>query len=347
MRARAHAAPEVRGHVALALRTALLVLATACVPGVALAQHAGHAGPVSAPAGATRPAAVPDASPVTGHGQATPHAAHPPAAHAAHGARTDLPGASPPPTAPDGPPQPASPAPFAPPTAAERAAAFPDLHGMAMQDHMDDDPVLATLSFDRLERQHGRGGDALAWELQGWVGDLENRLWLRSEGERRGGRVDHGDLELLWGRPTGPWWDVLLGIRHDLGHGPSRDWLALGVQGLAPYKFEVSATAYLGTGGRAALRTEAEYEVLLTNRLILQPRIGANLHARDDPARGTGRGLSDASLGLRLRYEVRRRFAPYAGYEWRRSFGRTADLAQAAGDARSERQWVAGLRFWF
>lgn len=243
---------------------------------------------------------------------------------------------------------PASPAPLLEPTDAERAAAFPaGLDGMDMRDHMDDDPLLATLLFDRLERQHGAGDAGTAWELQGWVGGLENRVWLRSEGERIGGHVAHGDVELLWGRPTGPWWDMLAGVRHDLGPGPSRDWLAVGVQGLAPYKFEVSATAYLGPGGRFGLRAEAEYELLLTNRLVLQPRLEANAYSRDDPARGIGKGISDASLGLRLRYELHRQFAPYAGYEWSRRFGRTSRLAEQAGGDFSEGQWVAGVRFWF
>lgn len=240
-----------------------------------------------------------------------------------------------------------SPAPLAPPTPQELAAAFPDLHGMRMQDHMDDDPVLATLLFDRLEWQDAGDAGGLGWELQGWAGDLQNRIWLRSEGERRHGSTDHGNVELLWGRPTGPWWDALIGVRHDLGHGPSRDWLALGVQGLAPYKFEVSATGYVGREGRLAATLEAEYELLLTNRLILQPRAELEAYSKDDPEGGTGRGLSTASLGLRLRYEFHRQFAPYVGYQWERSFGRTADLADAAGEPRSERVWVAGIRFWF
>lgn len=244
-------------------------------------------------------------------------------------------------------PPPSSPAPLPPPTPEELAAAFPDLHGMRMQDHMDDDPVLATLLVDRIEWQDASDGTGLAWELQGWVGDLENRLWLRSEGERRDGRIGHGDVELLWGRPNGPWWDVLAGARHDFGEGPSRDWLTLGVQGLAPYKFEVAATAYLGTGGRLAGRVEAEYDLLLTNRLVLQPRIEANAYSKDDAERGIGKGISNAELGLRLRYEVHRQFAPYIGHGWSRSFGRTSDMARAAGHEPTERMWVAGLRFWF
>lgn len=244
-------------------------------------------------------------------------------------------------------PSPSSPSALPPPTAEARAAAFPELHGMSMEAHMDDDPVFATLLFDRLEWQGSDDAEGLGWELQGWAGDLENRVWLRSEGERRNGSIEHGDVELLWGRPTGPWWDRVVGLRHDLGHGPGRDWLAVGVQGLAPYKFEVAATAYLGTNGRFAARGEAEYELLLTNRLVLQPRAEVNLHSKDDPERGIGKGLSDAALGLRLRYELHRQFAPYVGYEWSRTFGRTAGLAEDAGGDRSEGTWVAGVRFWF
>ena len=143
------------------------------------------------------------------------------------------------------PPQPApatkpSPAPASElpePTAAERAAAFPDLGAMDMSDHMQEDPLIATLLVDQFEWQDAGDGAGLGWELRGWIGRSNDRVWLRSEGERRDGSTEHGDIELLWGRPTGPWWDVVAGVRHDIGDGPSRDWLAIGVQGLAPYKF--------------------------------------------------------------------------------------------------------------
>jgi len=242
-------------------------------------------------------------------------------------------------------PPPALPA----PTAEERAAAFPDLHGMDMRDHMDDDPLIGMLQFDQLEWQDpADSGDAgLAWNLRGWLGGVSDRAWLRSEGERSGGRTEDGDVELLWGHATGPWWDRMLGLRHDFGEGQPRDWLAVGIQGLAPYKFEVAATAYLGESGRLAARAEAEYELLLTNRLILQPKAEVDLYSKDDPENCIGRGLSSAEFGLRLRYEFRREFAPYFGYVWTRRFGDTADQAEAAGGERSEGRWVAGLRFWF
>ena len=245
--------------------------------------------------------------------------------------------------------QPPSPAPLhlPTPTAEERAAAFPDLGGMDMRDHMDEDPLVATLLFDQLEWRESDRGEGLAWSLRGWIGGSRDRLWVRSEGERRDGVTTHGDVELLWGRPRGPWWDVVAGIRHDIGDGPARDWLALGVQGMAPYKFEIEATAYLGPSGRTALRAEAEYDVLLTNRLVLQPSLEVELHGRDDLPRGIGSGLSEGELGLRFRYEARREFAPYAGYVWSRKFGRTADFARTGGEHVADRMWVAGIRFWF
>ncbi|MFN3701923.1 copper resistance protein B [Thermomonas sp.] len=224
-------------------------------------------------------------------------------------------------------------------TDADRVAAFPALHAA----HAHGDPLVWMVQADRLEYTQD---DALAWEGHAWIGRDRGRLWLRSEGERVRGATE-ASLEALWGRPVDAWWDVLAGVRHDQGHGPARDWLALGVQGLAPYKFEVQATAYLGRGSRSLLQAEAEYDLLLTNRLILQPRVEAVLHGRDDLARDVGAGLSSTSLGLRLRYEVRREFAPYVGYSWSTRHGRTADIARSAGEPVHDRSWVAGIRVWF
>ena len=235
---------------------------------------------------------------------------------------------------------------YSPPplTDADRAAAFPDLSGHDMAEHMDDDPFVWKVMADRLEWQQG---DVLAWEGSAYVGHDRGRLWLRSHGEREQGHDAHASVEVLWGKPVDAWWDLVAGVRQDIGEGPDRSWLALGVQGLAPYKFEISATAYLGDGGRSAASLEAEYEVLLTNKLILQPLVEATLYGRDDPALGIGSGLSEVEAGLRLRYEFRREFAPYIGYEWRRQFGRTADFARDAGETVQDHHWVAGVRFWF
>jgi copper resistance protein B len=235
---------------------------------------------------------------------------------------------------------------FPAPTAAERAAAFPpELEGMGMGTHMDDNPLVAVLRGDELERGDG---DSFGWDLRAGIGRNFDKLWLRSEGERSEGRLEHATSELLWNHATGPWWDRTIGVRHDSGlGGTSRDWAAIGVQGLAPYKFELEATGYIGTSGRLAARFEGEYEILLTNRFILQPKLEANLYSQDDDDNRIGKGLSDAEFGLRLRYEFSPRFAPYVGHVWRRRFGGTADRHEADGGAADEHGWVAGIRFWF
>lgn len=225
---------------------------------------------------------------------------------------------------------------------ADRAAAFPDASGHAAHDAAIHSVWLA----DRLEWQDTDAG-TLAWEGLAWIGGDVHRAWLRTEGEAEDGAVDHANVEVLYGRAVTAWWDVVAGVRHDFGEGPSRTWAALGVQGLAPYKFEVEATAYVGDGGRTAASLEAEYDTLITNRLVLQWVGEATLNGRDDPARGIGSGLSTVEAGARLRYEVTRRFAPYVGVEWERAFGETADLRRDEGHAVEDTRLVAGIRFWF
>lgn len=228
-------------------------------------------------------------------------------------------------------------------TEADRAAAVPPPH-----DHpVHDDGIFSYLLVDRLEGWSADPGSAFAWEAQGWIGTDLDRLWVRTEGERVDGRLHGADLELLYGRSVGPWWDVVAGIRHDAIPGAPQDFVAVGVQGLAPWKFEVAATGYVGTGGQTAARLEVEYEVLLTNRLVLQPRVEADLYGKDDARRGIGAGLGTAEWGLRLRYEFTRRFAPYVGIARERAFGETAGLRRSAGEDVVETRWVAGVRAWF
>ena len=211
-------------------------------------------------------------------------------------------------------------------------------------------PICATFgmfAFDRLEHAAGDGSSATAWSAQGWLGGDMDKVFFRSEGVRENGAFEHADAELSWSHAIAPFWDGQIGVRRDFGRGPDRTWAAFGVQGLAPYWFELAATAYVGGQGRTALRLEAEYEALLTQRWVLQPRFELNAYGKADPAAQVGAGLSDAALGLRLRYEVRREFAPYVGVEWSRRFGRSADFARADGESAGQLQWVAGLRFWF
>lgn len=234
--------------------------------------------------------------------------------------------------------------PFPQPTAEERAAAFPDLGGMDMSEHMVEDPWVAALRVDQLETDEDH---VPGLNFRASLGGSYDKLLLRSEAEKPRDEPSHGNAELLWSHATGPWWDRVIGVRSDFGDGPSRQWLALGVVGLAPYKFEIEATAYVGESGRFAARVEGEYEILLTNRWILQPKLEANLYSKDDVENGIGKGLSDAGFGLRLRHEFSPRFAPYIGYAWSRKFGDSADLAEATGESASEHGWVVGLRFWF
>lgn len=233
--------------------------------------------------------------------------------------------------------------PIPPLSDADRAAAFAEL--ARPMEHAS--PVNRYVLLDRLETWDAGRATGQAWDGLAWVGSDLHRLWLRSEGERVGGRTEAADLEALYGRSVSPWWDLLVGVKHDFQPGNAQDWVAIGVQGLAPYKFEVQATAYVGESGRSLARVEAEYELLLSGRLILQPRVEINAYGKDDPQRGIGSGLSTSELGLRLRWEWRREFAPYLGVVYERAYGNTADLRRLTGDATHDTRLVAGIRIWF
>lgn len=213
---------------------------------------------------------------------------------------------------------------------------------------LSDEHSFGALLVDRFERAYTRhDGTATAYDAQAWFGRDYDRLVLKAEGERAKGKLREARTELLWGHAVATFWDTRLGARYDSGAGPDRAWLAFGIQGLAPYWFEVDATAYVGDSGRSALRLETEYELLLTQRLILQPRVEFDVYGKRDERRQIGSGLSEGSAGLRLRYEVTRQIAPYVGVEWAAKYGQTADFARAEGDRTTETRWVAGIRFWF
>lgn len=212
---------------------------------------------------------------------------------------------------------------------------------------MGDTHLFYGLIIDRLERMRTRDNSSTEYELQGWFGRDYDRAVLKAEGEIDGGEFEHARTELLWGHAVAAYWDTQLGVRYDGGQEASRTWFAFGIQGLAPYWFEVDATAYVGEQGRTAFRFAAEYELLLTQKLILQPRIEANVYGKRDAERELGSGLSDLVAGVRLRYEIRRELAPYVGIERSDKFGGTADFARADGHDTQETRIVAGLRFWF
>jgi copper resistance protein B len=185
------------------------------------------------------------------------------------------------------------------------------------------------------------------WEAQGWYGGDYNKLWVKTEGERVAGATQDARADILWDRIVTRWWDLQAGARQDFGRGPSRTWAALGFEGRAPYWFDVEATFYAGEQGRTAARLKSEYDLLLTQRLIVQPEAEVNLYSKSDPARQIGSGMSDLDLGIRVRYELRREFAPYVGVAWQRLFGATAGQARAAGGSASDIQVLAGVRILF
>lgn len=228
-------------------------------------------------------------------------------------------------------------------TDADRAAAFPPLPGHAVHDKM----LNWFLLFDQLEYQDADEGSVLGWDASAWIGGDIDRLWLRSEGERINGMTEEAELQALWGHAIGPWWELVGGLRQDFEPGSAQTWGAFGIQGMPLYGLEVEATGFIGEQGQSALRLEGDYDLLLTNRLILQPTAELNFYGKNDPERGIGSGLANTEVGLRLRYEIRREFAPYIGVTWNRAYGNSADLAREEGGDVSEARLVAGIRMWF
>jgi len=200
---------------------------------------------------------------------------------------------------------------------------------------------------DRLEFQSGDGG-VLLWDAEGWYGGDINKLWIKTEGEYsfEDGAFEEAEIQALWSRAVSSFWDVQAGIRYDV-EPRGKTHAVIGFQGLAPYWFEVDAAAFVSTDGDVTVRIEAEYELLLTQRLILQPRMEIEAAAQDIPELEIGAGITGLDAGLRLRYEIKREFAPYIGVEWQRSFGETAGLIRAAGGDADKIIFVIGAKIWF
>lgn len=323
--------------------------------------RAGHAMPQTSPpadadphAGHAMPAQTPSAYPDPHAGHAMPQT--PPAAaadpHAGHGSPAV---AGPPniPTSADDPgrpPQPPTPARamtgpvhaadaiFGAETMAEARAALRAESG-AM--------TTTAVVIDRLEVFSGDGEEGWLWDVGGWHGGDINRFWWKSEGDGDFGGSVGGEAQALYSRAIRPFWDLQAGVRQDFGAGPDRTHLVLGIQGLAPYWFEVDAAAFLSTRGDLTARVEAEYDQRITQRLILQPRMELEASASDIPELGLASGFTHVEAGLRLRYEFAREFAPYAGVEYSRDLGGTADLARSRGEEPGGVRWVVGLKAWF
>lgn len=190
--------------------------------------------------------------------------------------------------------------------------------------------------------------ESTEYDVQAWYGTTFNRFVMKTEGEIAKSTLEEMSADLLYSKAFSPYWDLQAGVRVDtLKEGSDRQWLALGLQGLAPYWFELDLTGYLGESGRTAFTAEVEYELLFTQRLILQPRVELTLYGKDDAENELGSGLANSSMGLRLRYEFTRQFAPYISVERVSTYGDTADFVRAAGGDTSDTVVTAGLRFWF
>ena len=219
-----------------------------------------------------------------------------------------------------------------------RAAMLKESGGMAFSQFM----------LDRLEYRMGKGADGYHWEGEGWIGGDINRFAFKTEGEGAfGGPLERAEVQALYSRAIDPWFNLEAGVRHDIRPDPRRTYAVVGIEGLAPYWFEVSAQAFLSNRGDAHLRLEGSYDQRISQRLILQPAAEINVAAQDVPELGIGSGVSDVELGLRLRYEFAREFAPYLGVNWERKLGDTARFARADGERASATSLVMGVRFWF
>ena len=212
---------------------------------------------------------------------------------------------------------------------------------------MNDDPLLTKLTVDQLEIRSDNENSLFVWDAEGWVGKDLNKFWIKTDGEYNNDQIEETEIQALYSRAVAPFWDLQLGWRRNIRPSPDRDWLAIGVKGLAPYFFDIDTALFVGDNGRTAARLQVEYEMMITQRLVLTPEIELNLYGKDDPAVAIGSGFSDIEVGLRLRYEIRREFAPYIGVNWTHLYGDTADYARMEDEDIDDVQLVFGIRSWF
>ncbi|WDF95976.1 MULTISPECIES: copper resistance protein B [Aeromonas] len=210
-----------------------------------------------------------------------------------------------------------------------------------------DEHVFSSMLVDRLEYSSGREENYANYKALAWIGKDYQKIWFKSDGEYKNS-LQETENQILYGYAISSYWDVLMGARYDTYKARSdKGWLALGIQGLAPYWFELDSSLFVDSHGLALLSLEAEYDLLLTQKLILQPQVSVNIYSKDDSDMSVGRGVSDLSAGLRLRYEINRQFAPYIGVEWKTLAGGTYDIAKDNEESTSDTRFITGARFWF
>jgi copper resistance protein B len=213
---------------------------------------------------------------------------------------------------------------------------------------MGDDPLLTKVMIDKLELtdKDKEGHRTLVWETDAWIGKDLNKFWLKSSGERNNGQQETS-TSALYSRAIDPYWDFQVGLLHDTTPDEKRNYAEFGVKGVAPYYFETDASFAIGKDGHSKLSVSSEYEFMLTQKLVLSPEIEFTAYGKSDPKMGVGSGLSSAEAGLRLRYEIKREFAPYIGVNFSKKFAQTADFAKEEGEKTSDTQFVMGIRAWF
>lgn len=214
-----------------------------------------------------------------------------------------------------------------------------------------DDQIFWKVFAEQVELVAAGDDTAVAWDIHGWLGTDFDRLWLKSEGRGAGAADNELELQALYSRLVSPFWDLQAGIRYerrfDAAADGQRFHAVVGLQGLAPYWFELEPALFVSDDGDVSARVEASYDLLLSQRLIVQPDLEVNLAVQAVEEWGVGSGLNDVSLALRARYEIRREFAPFFGVEWAQKFGETADLARARGESIRHLAALFGLRIWF
>jgi copper resistance protein B len=207
--------------------------------------------------------------------------------------------------------------------------------------------TVSKILVERAETRITNGKDGYAWDVTAWTGGDIDKLWMKSEGEGvYGGKIEKMEVQALWSHAIAPYFDFQAGVRTDFAP-VSRTYLAVGVLGLAPYRFEVDTAAFLSDKGDLTARFQGTYDQFITQRIIFQPRLEANFALQDIRETGTGAGISDIGVGARLRYEVAREFAPYIGVEWNNQLGRTARFTRTAGGDPNSLNFLIGIRAWF
>lgn len=211
-----------------------------------------------------------------------------------------------------------------------------------------DDMVLTHVEVERLEYRMRGGAEVVAWDAEAWIGGDREKFWLKSEGEApEQGKLEKAETQFLYSRMISEFFDLQAGLRHDIRPEPARTYGVIGLKGMAKYFIETDMAAFVSEKGDVSARLKAAADLLLTQRVVLEPSAEVNLFARDVPEYHAGTGIGDIELGLRLRYEIRREFAPYVGVNWHRKLGESAVRSRAEGEGVEDFSLLAGLRFWF